>query len=404
MIFNPDTNQVTFACFDEEDETPEVSAEQHYIDLVTEMRSLMKRIKATPNDRFPEFLWEPSQNSFSPDGYDDPHSYIIMGLGKVKVENGTEIMKSVSQLKNRYKNYFDYIDALEVWQRYHDFIVETYGSFKFFEELVENDDVAFPLKKRPKLKNAKANKHLLEIDVPVSRIDRSQGVSDEVLIKLGAEMPPQLTIYEDYYEYTEYLAKFNKAEELRLQRNSRIKGFRKTTSVGSPEGEAILNYLSGELSTAIDYGSARNRPLSDDIEAFHEYDGYGEELKNELLGLRSSIKIDPNYGYLVETGHMDDEMDVYKELASAGWDVGQMIQNSSMDKKSVKLITNAIGVDEHISSKKAKKMKKKRMKAERKLYEQLSSDENVRSILTKNKITFSPEDNMISFTAKDVFN
>lgn len=403
MIFNPDTNQVTFACFDEEDESTEVNAAQHYIDLVTEMRALMKRIKATPNERFPEFLWEPSQNDFSQDGFNDNHSYIVMGLGKIQVENGTEIMKSVSQMTNRYKNYFDYIDALEIWQRYYDFIVETYGSFKFFEELVESGDVAFPLKKRPKLKNAKANKHLLEINVPVSRIDRSQGVSDEVLSKLGSEMPNQLIIYEDYYEYTEYLAKFNRAEELRLQRNSRIKGFRKVSSVGTPESEAILDYLSGELSTAINYGTARNRPLSDDIEAFHEYDGYGEELKNELLGLRSSIKIDPNYGCLVETGHMDDAMDVYKELATAGWDVGQIIQNSSMDKKSVKLITNAIGLDSEVSGKKAKKLKKKRMKAERKLYEHLESDENVRNILTKNKVSFDPEDNMITFTMKDVF-
>ena len=55
-----------------------------------------------------------------------------------------------------------------------------------------------------------------------------------------------------------------------------------------------------------------------------------------------------------------------------------------------------------MSEKKMKKLKKKRAKKERKLYETLQSNEEVRSILTKNRVSFDPSENMISFTLKDV--
>ena len=42
------------------------------------------------------------------------------------------------------------------------------------------------------------------------------------------------------------------------------------------------------------------------------------------------------------------------------------------------------------------------MKEERKLYESLSANESVRSILTKNRVSFNAEDSMLSFTLKDI--
>ena len=104
----------------------------------------------------------------------------------------------------------------------------------------------------------------------------------------------------------------------------------------------------------------------------------------------------------METGQTQDEMDVYTELAKAGYDVGIMMKKSNMDRKAVKMITRSAGLEEDISPKKAKKLKKKRMKEERKLYESLSSNESVRSILTKNRVSFNADDSMLSFTLKDI--
>lgn len=400
MIFDPESNQISFACDDDENE--EIDPREHYNELVNDVKNMMRKIHKAPNENFPGFLWEPVQNDFSDEYSIDKHAYIDMGLGKVEVNNGGEIMDSIRDLKNRYKDYFEYIDALDKWYHYYNFIEDTYGNFDFFADMAINGGTAIPFKRKPKLKNAKKNKYLLEINVPISRINREDGLTDEQIKELGEELPDQIEIYEDYYEYVTLLADLNKKEEKRLQRENRIRNYRKTSSVGMPDSDAFMAYINGEVSSSNYGASSIHRPLSDELEAFHEYDGLDEDLKRDAMGLRNKPVLNMNYGILMETGQTQDEMDVYTELAKAGYDVGIMMKRSNMDRKAVKMITRSAGLEEDISPKKAKKLKKKRMKEERKLYESLSSNESVRSILTKNRVSFNADDSMLSFTLKDI--
>ena len=400
MIFDPESNQISFACDDEENE--EIDPREHYNELVNDVKNMMRKIHKAPNENFPGFLWEPVQNDFSDEYSIDKHTYIDMGLGKVEFNNGGEIMDSIRDLKNRYKDYFEYIDALDRWKQYYNFIEDTYGNFDFFADMAINGGTSIPFKRKPKLKNAKKNKYLLEINVPISRIDREDGLTDDQIKELGDGLPDQIEIYEDYYEYITLLADFNKKEEKRLQRENRIRNYRKTSSVGTPDSDAFMAYINGEVSSS-NYGASINRrPLSDDIEAFHEYDGLDEDLKRDAMGLRNKPVMDMSYGVLMETGQTKDEIEVYTELAKAGYEVGIMMKKSNMDRKAVKMITRSVGIEDDVSPKKAKKLKKKRMKEERKLYESLSANESVRNILTKNRVSFNAEDSMLSFTLKDI--
>lgn len=400
MIFDPESRQISFACDNEEEE--EVDPREHYNQLVDDITNMMRKIHKSPNENFPDFLWEPVQNDFSDEYSIDNHIYIDMGLGKIEVNNGGEIMDSIRDLKNRYKDYFEYIDALDRWKQYYNFIEDTYGNFDFFADMAINGGTTIPFKRKPKLKNAKKNKYLLEINVPISRIDREDGLTDDQIKELGDELPDQIEIYEDYYEYITLLADFNKKEEKRLQRENRIRNYRKTSSVGTPDSDAFMAYINGEVSSS-NYGASINRrPLSDDIEAFHEYDGLDEDLKRDAMGLRNKPVMDMSYGVLMETGQTKDEIEVYTELAKAGYEVGIMMKKSNMDRKAVKMITRSAGIEDDVSPKKAKKLKKKRMKEERKLYESLSANESVRNILTKNRVSFNVEDSMLSFTLKDI--
>lgn len=400
MIFDPESRQISFACDNEEEE--EVDPREHYNQLVDDITNMMRKIHKSPNENFPDFLWEPVQNDFSDEYSIDNHIYIDMGLGKIEVNNGGEIMDSIRDLKNRYKDYFEYIDALDRWKQYYNFIEDTYGNFDFFADMAINGGTTIPFKRKPKLKNAKKNKYLLEINVPISRIDREDGLTDDQIKELGDELPDQIEIYEDYYEYITLLADFNKKEEKRLQRENRIRNYRKTSSVGTPDSDAFMAYINGEVSSS-NYGASINRrPLSDDIEAFHEYDGLDEDLKRDAMGLRNKPVMDMSYGVLMETGQTKDEIEVYTELAKAGYEVGIMMKKSNMDRKAVKMITRSVGIEDDVSPKKAKKLKKKRMKEERKLYESLSANESVRNILTKNRVSFNVEDSMLSFTLKDI--
>ena len=270
--------------------------------------------------------------------------------------------------------------------------------------MVEQGNISFPLKRKPKLKNAKKNRHLLEINVPISRINREDGLTDEQIKELGEELPEQLEIYEDYYEYITQLAKFNKKEEQRMERESRVRNYRKTSAIGTPEANAIMDYLSGNISQD-NYGISRNRPLADDIVAFHEYDGYDEDLKRDLMGLRREIKMDPDYKILCEYGQDRDTFEVYSALASAGYDVKGMVDSSTMDRKAVKLIQKAApDMIDDLSPKKRKKLEKRRKKKDKELTERLYANEVVRNTLTKNRISFDAEENMMSFTLKDIMN
>lgn len=404
MILNDTNGQISFASY-EPDEEDIVDPKKHYAELVADVKSMMKKIVKAPNENFPDFIWSPVQNDFSDEFHKDNHQYISLGLGLIKIENGGEIMDSVKKLKNRYKDYFEYLDAVAVWDRYYDFIEETYGSFEMFGQMVESDMTAVPFKRRPKLKNAKKNRHLLEINVPISRIIPEDAMSDEDQAEIASQMPDQIEVYEDYLEYINFLYKANKKQEFKMQRDNRIRNLRKKSSVsGSSEMSAIIDYLSDGNSAVTNFGASNlNKPLCDDIEAFHEYDGLNDDLKADAMGLRrGKIYTDPNYQIIVESGQTQDDVDVYSALYAAGFEVGAMLNKSNMKREAVKMITRSIGMEENISEKKMKKLKKKRAKKERKLYETLQSNEEVRSILTKNRVSFDPSESMISFTLKDV--
>lgn len=399
MIFNPDSETISFGY--DEDEEEKVDPREHYAALVADVRAMMKKIQKAPNENFPEFLWNPGQNDFSnEDEFYDPNQYIEMGLGHIVIDNGAEIIDSIKGLKNRYKDYFKYIDALDIWYRYYDFIVETYGDFDFFANLVQSGSISVPLRRKPKLKSAKGNKYLLEIKVPLSRINREDGLTDEEIAEIGKNYPDQLEVYEDYYEYIDHLSKYNKNEEKRLQRESRVRNYARTSSVVSPDRTALDDYLNS-ISNNSNYGySSGNRPLSDDLEAFHEYDGYDEDLKNDLMGLRRKTYVDTNYHILCQTSEDTDAVDLYTELAKNGYEVGMLMKNSSMNREAVKMITRQF--DDEKSIKKMKKMKKKKLKNEKKLQKALTANEQVRNILTKNKVSFDPDDRMLSFTLSDI--
>lgn len=406
MILNSNDGHISLASY-EPDEEEIVDPKKHYAELVADVKSMMKKIIRTPNENFPDFIWSPNQNDFSDEYHKDRHQYLEIGIGKYKIENGGEIVNSVKKLKNRYKDYFEYVDALTLWERYYDYIEDTFGSFEAFGEMYDAQVTTIPYKRKPKLKNAKKNKHLLEIDVPISRINREEGLTDEEIAEVASEMPDQIEVYEDYLEYVNLLYKANRKQEFKMQRDNRIHNLRKKSSVsaGTPEMSAIMEYLSDGNSVVTNFGATNlNRPLCDDIEAFHEYDGLNEDLKADAMGLRrNKIYTDPNYHIIVESGQSQDDVDVYSALYAAGFEVSAMLNDSNMERKAVKMITRSIGIEEDISEKKMKKLKKKRRKQEKKLYEALQSDEEVRAVLTKNRVSFDPTENMISFTLKDVF-
>ena len=165
----------------------------------------------------------------------------------------------------------------------------------------------------------------------------------------------------------------------------------------------MTEYLS-DIIPENNYGIS-SRPLSDDIEAFHQYDGYDEDLKKDLMGLRNKISMDSDWGVICSYGGDRDTYEVYSALASAGYDVRGMVDSSTMDRKAVKLIESvAPDIDTDQSSKKNKKLKKKRKKAEKIMYERMSANETARNILTRNRVSFNADDNIMSFTLKDIMN
>ena len=82
-----------------------------------------------------------------------------------------------------------------------------------------------------------------------------------------------------------------------------------------------------------------------------------------------------------------------------------MVESSTMDRKAVKLIEKAAPMmDDDLPLKKRKKLKKQRKKTEQSVIDRLYANESARNILTKNRVSFDADDNIMSFTLKDIMN
>lgn len=392
-IIKPEVPAFSFAEFTTIEEEEADENERQTI-LKEEVEETLRLAASITNDSLPEFLWTPIINDF-----DNDFQYIKLGVPSVNA-----ILQAAAQLKRKYADYHDWVDALAIWREYHDWVEEEYGSWDAFLEASEEGLISIPVKLEPQLKKTKANKGLRNLTVPLSRINDEDAASREEIMMIINAVDDHIEIYEDDVEYYKKLYKLNAKIEREAAAEYRIRNMYQQHSRMSadPRTDAIMQFLRGETKT--DYqGIQHQRSLLDDVEAMHEHDFEDPAIVQDSIGqLSRSIRVDGEYGIYMDRS--DEEASIlYTALAAAGYDVSLAIEGSGMKKEAKKMIRQQLAMTTgEYSDKKLKKLKKARKRANKALEERLMGDEVVRNILTKNRINFERDDALLNFTMDDI--
>lgn len=387
------------------DELEEQEAErfEELQEIATEIK---QQAKTKSNESLPGFIWSPVVNLF-----DDCQDYIELAMCSRLPE-----IAAVANIIGKHADYFDYIDALDKWNSYYEWVLDEYGSWESFEEMVKDGIISIPLINAPRLKKTPENKGLRKLKCAVSRVDVSGGPSDAELSKILADVTPSIEIYTDEEEYWTHLRDVNRADEARFKAISRVRGLRRIDSrvVADPRADAIMQFLNRDTFLGID-DLFKPKSFAAEMEELHRYDGMSDE---EIDALMSDV---PGYGYGVGFGteesiYLDSQRkmivdkrkkestEIYKLLDAAGFDVGQIINGVQMDKKSRRMIKRDLGLEGQSEKeiKRLKKERKRKAKADDVLRDRLLSDHRTRDMLMHNKIAYERNDDLLSFTLDSI--
>ena len=138
---------------------------------------LFEAVKDTDDSLWPDWLFNPAFNDF-----DD--NYYIQSFA----EDETTMM--VKKLKHRYNDFFEWVDAMSIYNEYMSQMIEKYGSLRVIKNALEVDMMDDPIPSKPKLKNNRKNRQFLRSGTIPSRRDPEIAVSGEEMLAIARQAFP----------------------------------------------------------------------------------------------------------------------------------------------------------------------------------------------------------------------
>lgn len=348
----------------------------------------------SPDDIFPDYLFNPLVNDFGDNYY------------QKGVSNDPLILKAKS-LRRKYSNYFDYIDALHVYDEYIDLLIEKYGSWSIIKnnnKVGLLDDI---LPAKPKLKKNRRNKEFLRAGIVPSRTYNEAVDPDLDVVKLSRKAYP-----DEYGEDIDEMESFKKPDKrnrkmLRSMSDRISSQYRRKnlySNTGSNMGTDFIVEFFNTMNRGSysDTGKYAEQSINDIYQAELETQyAIPELVEDEILG-NTPVLVN---GRLVQKKD-NMQIEIISEFLEQGINLlGTKTKN--MDRNAVKLLRHRYNLYETgPSTKKELKKQKKRMKDERKrLEKRQDNDSELNRLLLKNKISFKDNDkgNAISFNLRDIY-
>lgn len=364
---------------------------------VLKLDRMTREICSLPKEKFPEYLFTPVHSVVA---YDDENYH-----SRITDEN----LRSVMKLKRRYNNFFQWVDAMEIYNSYKDYIEDTYGSFKKVVKGMKKGYYSIYIPDEPKLKKTRDNRTLLSSGIlpsrTVEKIDIQEWAThefDRADAKTPQAVKDQITtegLY--YYEPT-------KEERKKAQKAARL----------SRQNQRLANiYLDDNMSSGMNiindfYNPNRKRVGSDGkygsgfslAQAMKEYEEQQLMYDWELM---EDFKDDYVYMNGRHVERKDAEaLEIVKELAQEGWDVNKIIGSANLGTASMKMLKNEMGLQVPMSKKELKKWKKEKKKQDEAMRRKKRSDAAlVNSLTSSNKLqrTYN-EDDILDITFESFYN
>lgn len=342
-----------------------------------------------PDDIFPEFLFTTLKNDFG-DGYYE----------KSIIDN--DLAASIRGLRRRYSNFFEYAEALSIYNEYMDKLVEKYGSMSIIKNALKVGLLEDIVPAKPKLKNTRKNREFLKAGITPSRKVEKE-IAPEEIVKLARAMYPDKT-GESVDEADRYKKLDKKTRKMIRRHQERLAGaarkqnlYRSTsTSYGA---DFIIEYLNqvtkGEFNES---GKRTDMSLLDIIKEDEKYASLPPELIEDELNV-GATKIAG--GRLVYARDMQ-RMEIMKDLYGIGIDVIGAY-GKSMNKQAVKMLRSSLGDTEPMTKKELKKLKKKNKRDRELLERRKDSDRLLEKTLLNNKFDLSSDGDSIQLRLKDLY-
>lgn len=349
-------------------------------------------VKQADDDLFPSFLFNPVFNDFGDNYY-----------GKSIAKN--ELITMVKKLRRRYSNFFDWIDAMEIYDEYMGILADKYGGMRVIKNALKVDAMPEPVPSEPKLKNTKKNKQYLRSGVVPSRKIDVEPLTDDEILAIARQVFPGTT-GEDVTEEDsqkklpkEMKKRISKMQEVMAGRNRKQNLYR---SVGNNSGtDFIVEYLNQAKRGVYDHSGNYK---GDDTMSITEIVKEDERIANtlpELLEDELNNQTTIVNGRLVKRKDYE-KMEIYKELFGEGIDI---IGNfgRSMTKQAVKMVRSQIGDTEPASKKEMKKIKKRTKKEREMIERRRDSNALLEKTLLGNKFSFENDGTNLSFRLRDLY-
>lgn len=351
--------------------------------------------KLSTPDIFPDFLWKPQMNDHEGDDY------------KLRATcNNPNILKAY-QIRRKYPNYWDYVDALEAYYDYIDYLESAYGSFDMLKNAADNGMSLVYIPKKPKLTNKKSNKNLMRSGFTPSRILEEFEV-DEDLIDAAIDMIKNnevASIEEDEsYKLPKSIRKLHDREIGSKIKTERINSIYAQTSSGTTlQGmDAIISFMNNPNIDEVEDRGKIGDSFTEDMVNLHEFDYVPRDVIDDMFMPRASCITS---GFL-ETPEKKNQKIILETLTEEGFNFLGEATTRGMDKEAVRAVTRKYegSIDyntEGLTEKQIRKLKKKEAKRRKRSQERLIGDRRLQDVLLRNRAHFSMDDSL-NFRLQDV--
>lgn len=353
----------------------------------------LSQVKNADDTLFPEWLFNPVYNNFGDNYYSRSFAE-------------DELTTIIKKLRRRYNDFFEWSEAIELYNEYMEKMIDKYGSIRVIKNALEVDMMDDPIPSKPKLKNNRKNRQFLRAGITPSRKVVDIVLPDEEILTIARQAFPN-AMGETVNE-SDSLKKLPKEQAKRLkeiQQNLAGKSRRDNLyrAVGNNRGtDFIVEYLNqakrGVYSSSGINEGGENQCLADIIEEMDRI----ADTRPELLEDETDNQTTYKNGRLVRKSE-ELRMQILEELYKEGIDIfGNMTK--SMDKKSVKMVRARIGATEPMTKKELKKLKKKNRKEQEKIQRRRDANSILEETLLGNKLDVHTDSNgNLNLRLRDLF-
>lgn len=334
------------------------------MDTPEKLKELLGNFKNIPNSEIKEFVMKPRLNELSDEHMEDYFSY--------RTNEDDPRLKEIKTNRKKETDYWKYRYKLDLYNSYMNDLAEKYGSLDMVQSLDETGSLEEFIPVKPKLKMNKRNRMITKLGIlpPVKGCEFNP---HEFVEDLPAVSQQELDEIPDYPDMDPEMSSDDREvfEEAcnKMIVNDRISRLKSGGQFLSGDTNFIAEYAMRRLS--------RNRKeedynILDDVRKMEDLEATPDSVLKEKERIRGG-KLQFNGAYYTDM-QSNEEAEFYKSLSQLGYsprEIDMIIGggSSNLDKSTLKVIRNSLGVDamsEMDSFKKTAKKESKRLKKERK--------------------------------------